>query len=185
MPTSTTPDGIVAPANSDPIGPLHTWFQQLATSVQTALTAMRTEFAQTPLPAPISIRGADTQVVAAAAWADLPNAPAITLELPKACWVEITVGAWVAATGGDTRASASVAGATVLGETQLEVGGSTSSWGQVMYATGGSTRQQVSTRVVRLNPGTNTIRIRAYQSAGGSGKVVNYSTMQVTPIRWA
>lgn len=38
MPANTTPDGIVYPINSDDIAPLETHFQDLADSVQTALT---------------------------------------------------------------------------------------------------------------------------------------------------
>jgi hypothetical protein len=39
MASATTPDGIVYPDASDPVAPLNTVFQDLAESVQTALTA--------------------------------------------------------------------------------------------------------------------------------------------------
>jgi len=39
MASTTTPDGIVYPDASDPVAPLNTVFQDLAESVQTALTA--------------------------------------------------------------------------------------------------------------------------------------------------
>lgn len=39
MASATTPDGIVYPDASDPVAPLNTVFQDLAESVQAALTA--------------------------------------------------------------------------------------------------------------------------------------------------
>ena len=39
MASSTSPDGIVYPDASDPVAPLNTVFQDLAESVQAALTA--------------------------------------------------------------------------------------------------------------------------------------------------
>ena len=39
MASATTPDGIVYPDASDPVAPLNTVFQDLAESVQDALTA--------------------------------------------------------------------------------------------------------------------------------------------------
>ena len=39
MASTTSPDGIVYPDASDPVAPLNTVFQDLAESVQTALTA--------------------------------------------------------------------------------------------------------------------------------------------------
>lgn len=186
MPTYTDPDAIASPVNGDKMGPLAAWFQLQAASVQAALTALRSDVEVPEYPEPLSVQGPTTQAVTATSWADLPGADAITLELPQACWVEIIHGAWMSSTstGGDVRGSSRVTGATTLSENQLEVGGPSSAWGQVMY-TGGmlGTRQCSGTRFVRLNAGTNTIRLRAYGS--GTGKGMNYSTLQVTPIRWA
>lgn len=186
MPTYTTPDSIVAPVLGDKIAPLQAWFQQQAASVQTALTALRGEVTQKPLPNPISGQGASQQNVTATAWADLPNGPTLTLTLTQACWVQITIGAWVLATQSDTRASSVVTGATTLGETQVEVGGSATAWGQVLFADASTaTRQSSGTRIVRLNAGTNNFKMRAYKSGGSGLNMVNYSTLQVSPIRWA
>lgn len=181
----TTGEGIVFPVVGDVMAPLASWFAQIASTADAAVVALREELEQEPLPDPRSTKGADNQAVTATAWADLPNAPAITLELAQACWVQITHGAWMVATTGDTRASARVTGATTLSETQLEVGGTGTAWGQVLYVTGANVAVQGSgTRFVRLNAGTNTIQLRAYGSAGGTHQV-NYSTLQVAPVRWA
>lgn len=180
-----TPEGITYPVNGDIMSPLAPWFALVASGADTAVSDLRTELTQTPLPDPMTIKGADIQAVTATSWADLPGASAITLNLPKACWVQITHGAWMVATGGDTRASSSVSGATTLGESQLEVGGNTAAWGQVLYVTGGNVAVQGSgTRFVRLNAGTNTIKLRAYLTGTGAHQV-NYATLQVAPVRWA
>lgn len=42
MASTTSPDGIVYPDASDPVAPLNTVFQDLAESVQAALTALPT-----------------------------------------------------------------------------------------------------------------------------------------------
>lgn len=183
MPTSTSPDGIVSPIVGDNIGPLASWFQQQGASVQAALTALRAEFTLPALPAPITVVGADTQAVTATSFADLPNAAALTLVLSRPCWVQITHQARMSTTSGQVIGSSAVTGATTLSETQAEVGGPSTTWGLVMYATGGGTRQQAGSRVVRLNAGTNTIRLRAYTVGAGSG--MNYAMLQVAPLRWA
>lgn len=186
MPSYTSPDAIAAPVVGDPIAPLQTWFQTLASSTQTALTNLRNQVTSAELPDPISGDGAAQQSVTATAWADLPNGPSLTLTLPQACWVQITIGAWVIATQSDIRASSRVSGATTLGETQLEVGGPTTSWGQVLFADATSaTRQASGARIVRLNAGVNNFKMRAYKSGGSGLNMVNYSTLQVSPIRWA
>lgn len=184
MPGSTD-RGIVFPVKGDIMEPLAGWFAQQAASVDDAIDDIYEEFEVPEYPDPKSIQGAVNQAVTATAWADLPNAPAISLTLPRACWVTIVHGAWMASTNtsGDVRGSSSVSGATVLSESQLEVGGATTAWGQVMYTTGVGTRQQSGTRFVRLNAGENVIKLRAYGTGGG--KAMNYSTLQVSPVRWA
>lgn len=186
MPANTSPDNLPYPVVGDNLNPLRTWFSLLASAVQTALTNLRAEAVKPALPAPVSVKGNNTQAVTATSWADLPNIAAATLNLPQACWVQITVGAWVVATAGDVRISANVTGATTLGESQIEVGGDSSSWGQVMYAAADTgTRHATSTRVVRLNAGTNTIRVRAYRTSTGGTVGSNYTTLQVAPLYWA
>lgn len=185
MPANTSPDNIIYPVGGDNLNPLKTWLANLATSVQAALTALRAEAVKPALPSPISIKGANVQAVTATSWADLPNITAATLNLTAPAWVQITVGSWSTASAGDTRISATVSGATTLGESQLEVGGDTSAWGQVIYTdTTTGSRQSSSVRIVRLNAGTNTIKVRAYRSGSGANQS-NYTTLQVTPIRWA
>jgi hypothetical protein len=126
-----------------------------------------------------------TQAVTVTSFGDLPNMGTATLVLPAAAWVQITLSAWVYATAGETRASVAVSGATTLGESQGEVGGVTNAWGHVLYTnTTTTTNQGTSLRVVRLNAGTNTIKVRAYRSGAGTNQV-NYATLAVTPIRWA
>jgi hypothetical protein len=184
MPANTSPDNIVYPVAGDVVVPLRGWFSTLASSVQAALTDLRADAVKPVVPNPINIVGNPVQAVTATGWADLPGIGAATLVLSSAAWVQITVGAWVVATGGSTRVSANVTGATTLGETQLEVGGVTTGWGQVLYAdnTTGS-RQASATRIVRLNAGSNTIRVRAYQSGTGSNSS-NYTTLTVAPLYW-
>lgn len=186
MPAETTPDGIGYPVIGDNMTPLAGWFAQQAADVQAALTALREEIALPPLPAPVSARGSNVAVVTSTAWADLPGSSPLSLELPRACWVNINFGAWVACDTGDVRASVRVTGATALGETQIEVGGDASAWGQVLFASAGQGNIQASSiRTVRLNAGTNTIQVRAYRTGAAGTQVVNYSTLQVTPTRWA
>lgn len=186
MPGFTSPNNIQYPVVGDKLSPLNTWFATLASSTQAAITSLRNEFTLPAYPSPLSIEGATQQAVTATSWADLPNADAISLVLTRACWVQITHGAWVVAGGtANTRMSSRVTGATTLGESQLEVGGSTTAWGQVLYSDSTSgTRQSSGVRMVRLNAGTNTIRLRAYRGGSGASQV-NYSTLQVSPIRWA
>lgn len=181
----TTGEGIIFPVIGDPMAPLASWFSQVASTTDAAIVNLRNQLQQAPLPNPLTTKGADNQAVTATGWADLPNAPAITLNLAQACWVQITHGAWMVATTGDTRASSTVSGATTLSESQLEVGGVNSAWGQVLFVTGANVAVQGSgTRFVRLNAGTNTIKLRAYGTVGGAHQV-NYATLQVAPVRWA
>lgn len=185
MPGTTTPDSIIFPVVGDQVAPLESWFAQQAASVQAAIESLRSEVALPELPFPKSSQGANMQAITATAWSDLPNLPAIDFTLERACWVTITLGAWLNAPAAEVRASARVTGATTLGETQLEVGGTTTAWGQVLYSNNTtSTRQSTSVRTVRLNAGSNTITARAYRTGSGS-QYVNYSTLQVAPIRWA
>ena len=181
---AVTSEGIVYPVVGDNMAPLAGWFAQVASTTDAAIADVRADLTETVYPAPLSIQGATVQAVTSTSWVDLPNAPAITLTLAKACWVNITVGAWLVATSGDTRASATVSGATTLDETQLEVGGPSSAWGQVLYVAGAVTAGGSSTRFVRLNAGVNTIKLRAMRTGSGTCQV-NYSTLQVAPIRWA
>lgn len=183
----TTAEGFQFPVAGDVMEPLNAWFALLASSGDTAVANLRTQLAQDPLPAPLTIKGADTQAVTATAWTDLPNAGPITLTLARACWVNIVHGAWLTSTVGDIRFSSRVTGATTLGESQVEVGGDASAWGQVGYTSGTAGITQASgTRFVRLNAGTNTIQLRAYLAGGTTGtRRANYSTLQVAPIRWA
>lgn len=186
MPASTTPDNIVYPVVGDAMSPLNGWFAQLASSTQAAITALRSSLTQAPLPAPLSVSNGAVTDVTATAWADVPNLTAITLTLSQACWVTITLGSRIIAAGNaGLSVSARVTGATTLGETQLEVGGGTNDFGQVMYTDGSTqTRQSVATRTVRLNAGTNTITARAFKTGTDSTRVA-YPALQVSPIRWA
>jgi hypothetical protein len=185
MPGFTSPDSIYYPVAGDVVGPLETHFATQSASVQAAITALRAAAVPAALPAPIFVKGADAQAVTVTAWGDLPNIAAASLVLPAAAWVQITVSAWTVASAGDTRVSASVSGATTLGESQGEVGGVTSAWGHVMYTnnTTGS-NQGTSVRIVRLAAGTNTIKVRAYRNGAGTNQS-NYTTLAVTPLRWA
>lgn len=182
-----TPEGIIYPVNGDSMTPLAPWFAQLASSADEAIYNLRLELDKPALPDPQSVEGASMQDVTATAWADLPNANAITLELIDACWVQISHSAWLQSTVGDLRVSSRVTGATTLAENQLQVGGPNTAWGQVLYqAANPGTNQGSGSRIVRLNPGTNTIRLRAYRSGTSGGtRRANYSTLQVTPLRWA
>lgn len=186
MPGATSPDGITYPVVGDKMSPLATWFAGLATTTQAAIANLRDSLEEPELPNPITVAGATVQTISATAWADLPNASPITLELERACWVQITHYGWMASSNGDARGSSRVSGATTLGENQAEIGGPATVWGLVMYATGGGTRQQMGTRTVRLNAGTNTIQLRAYRTGGTTANnQMNYSALQVTPLRWA
>lgn len=182
---SATPNGIAFPVVGDEMSPLATWFAGLAGTTDNAIEALRTELLAAPLPNPLSQLGAPQQLVTSSSWADVPNISAVTLTLDQACWVTISIGAWLFTTAGDIRVSAAVSGATTLGETQLEVGGAGYAWGQVLFAdTSTATRQQSGLRTVRMNAGTNTIKLRAYRSGAGTS-ACNYSTIQVSPVRWA
>lgn len=184
MPGSTD-RGIIFPVKGDKITSLSGWFAQQASSVNDALDQVYSDFEEPDYPAPLSVKGADQQYIPATAWADLPNMASIDLDLPRACWVNITLGAWVVATAGDTRVSSRVTGATTLGETQLEVGGANTAWGQVIYvSSGAASNGGTSTRFVRLNAGSNKITARAYGTGNGT-RMANYATLQVAPIRWA
>jgi hypothetical protein len=185
MPAFTSPDNIQYPVAGDVMNPLQTKFASLATSVQAALTSLRAAAVQPELPAPKSEKGNDVQAVTATSWADLPNSPDIQFNASAPMWVEISLGAWMVANGGTTRCSVRVSGATTLTETQIEVGGDNAVWGQVLYADNTTgTRQCSSTKIIRLNAGLNTIAVRAYQTGAGTNQV-NYSSLQVAPLRWA
>lgn len=181
---TTSPDNIVYPAGSDKLNPLKTWLAQLASSVQAAITSLREDAVLPPLPDPITVKGADTQEIASTSWDDMPNMDSTVLNLDRPCWVSIDIGGWVRASVGFTDVSARVTGATTLSETQVEVGGDNSSWGQVMHAAPSETRQQSSHRTVRLNAGANTITVRARRNGAGTN-TVRFTTLQVSPLRWA
>ena len=186
MPETTSPDNLRYPVGGDNVAPLRTWFANLAADTQAAITSLRSAAVTPEIPDPKSATGAETQGVTATAWADLPGITSVSFTLDRPAWVSIDVGAWIVATAGDIRVSARVSGATTLGETQLQVGGSTMSWGQVMYAYGqpGSS-QCTSHRTIRMNAGVNTIAVRAYRTGSGGACQANYATLQVSPLSWA
>ena len=185
MPAFTSPDNIQYPVVGDNVTPLAGLFAPLAASVQAALTSLREDAVLPELPAPKSEKGADVQGITATAWADLPNMPTINFNVERPMWVQINLGAWVVATAGTTRISLRVTGATTLGETQVEVGGDNATWGQILFSDASAvTRQCSSTKIVRLNAGSNNITVRAYRQGTGTNQS-NYTTLQVSPIRWA
>lgn len=180
----TTAEGIQFPVIGDKMAPLASWFATLASTADQAIARLRTEVAVAPLPAVLSGTGGDVVNLTATAWADLPSFPALKLTLSKPAWVQITHSAWMASNGGsESRASSRVTGATTLGESQVEVGGTASAWGVALLASG-TMGQQSATRLVRLNAGENTVSMRAYGSGSGV-RQVNYAALQVAPIRWA
>lgn len=180
----TTSRGIIFPVNTDVMQPLAGWFAQQAASVNDALDEAYSEFEVPEIPYPLSSSLFGIKNITATAWADIPEMDEITLDLPRAAWVNIALATWVSAPSGEVRVSSRVTGATTLSESQLEVGG-VNAFGQIVYTRNTTgTVQGSSLRTVRLNAGTNVITPRAYGALGGV-KDVRYTCLQVTVTRWA
>lgn len=164
-----TPDEVadIDKAVNDNFDKLDTW----AGEVEDKLT----------LPDPVSVSGGETVNVSATTWSSLSGV-FVTLNLPKACWVEVDGAAWLVCNGGiDLRCSWRASGDTTIDELA-------GNWGSTLYTSAsdsdGSVQRSFPSRKVKLNAGETTIQMRA-QQAGGGTKQVNHAFLQVSPFRWA
>lgn len=144
------------------------------------------------LPDPVGRSASNdvNSITSTTAWGQSISGMQFTFNAPAPMWVQITLGAWVTATAGDTRAGIDISGATVLAPSQDQLG-SSASWGQTLYlnsnvgGAGTNVSSQLScTKTVKLNAGNNVIAVKAYQSGGGTHQV-NYPILQVTPLYYA
>jgi len=180
---NTTPDAITYPDVVDRVGEVQSHLSTMASSVQAALTDLRSEYELGfddiyGVPANVIQNGASVQAISATSFAAIPNLAAITINFARPALVLVTLGAWMVASTGDIRAGIQLSGATVQAA-------NVPNWGQVMYLAGvtGGTVQNSCQKLIQVNAGSTTFTGVAYQSGGGT-KQINYSTLQVAPIRW-
>lgn len=117
--------------------------------------------------------------VTSTAWANLANIGSINVTVPRACWVTIDLGAWVQGSGGDVRCGVALSGATTLDPHNGQFGDA--AWGSVLWSQN-TYQQRSATKVVKINAGTTTFRMRAYRVSGTVS--VNYAHFTVTPMRF-
>jgi hypothetical protein len=141
-----------------------------------------------PLPAPIRYATGTVHTVTSTTvfGAILPGTAQQSMTIDRPLWVLITYGGWVIASAGETRGGVAVGGATALAPHLNQSGDAV--WGQVLLgtatvaATGSS--QVTGTKLVLLNPGTNTFQLEAYLATAGTHQW-NYPVLEVTPLSWA
>lgn len=180
---NTSPDAITFPDTVDRVGQIQPHLATMAASVQAAITDVRNDtdadFADIfALPAGAISTGASVQAISATAWAAIPNITSISMNFTRPAWVMATFGAWMVASTGDLRGGIALSGATVQAP-------NVPGWGQTLYLGGvAGTVQNTCQKLVLVGAGTTTFQAQAYQSGGGT-KQMNYTTLQVVPIRWA
>lgn len=131
------------------------------------------------LPEPLNADTGNQTIASTSAWTTLPWT-GITLVLPVAAWVELTLDCWLAVTGtaNDARADVVVTGATT-------VNAASGGWGSVAYGSTGTTKTSAH-KIVKLNAGTNVIRISGWRTVVNSGTfAVSQGRVWVNPQRWA
>lgn len=165
------------------------WVQiQANAAIDTALTNRVTalESYTTTLPAPQSVASTsvNTALTATAFGTAVNNGMGtISLTLTAPAYVQVSYGAWMAlASGTDIRAWVVLSGATTTSTTPA--GNAFPNWGQVLYTGVFGTTQCHASFVVLCNTGTTVFTMQAYRT-GSSVGYVNYSGMQVTPLKWA
>lgn len=129
------------------------------------------------VPDPVVVGNDDQIVITATSFAALPSAVHTTLTLPAACWVEMTAAAWLTAVTNDVRMGINVSGATTSAANAPQ-------HGATGYASAGGGSGQTAHKVLKLNAGSNTIRIHAMRTSSGT-QTVAYPVLTVTPLRWA
>lgn len=131
------------------------------------------------LPAVLDQETGVQTIASTSAWSTLPYA-GITLVLPAPAWVEVTLDAWLAVSGvsNDARADVVVSGATT-------VAAQSHGWGSVAWGGQGTTRASAH-KILKLNTGTNTIRVAGFRTVVNSGTfTISQGHLWVNPQRWA
>lgn len=132
------------------------------------------------LPAPENRIGPSSQAIGATAFAVIPNLPTISITAPAAMLVRASLRGWAGlASGatGDLRGGVQVTGATSSPANDP-------AWGHTMFvSTVGVWGLEASKELV-LDPGVSVFSGVAYHSGAGI-KQINYSSLTVTPLRWA
>lgn len=133
------------------------------------------------LPAPVRIDPGAQSPTGTSTWTTLAWT-GYDLVLPAAAWVDLDWSMWIAVTGAsnDARGDLVVSGATT-------VNAASNGWGSVAYGNSASGTSKSSTRkIVRLNAGTNKVRVAGYRTVTNSGTFqFSYNNVQITPLRWA
>lgn len=138
--------------------------------------------AETPaLPNRVTTYADGLRDVTATAWASLSAPVTASISAPSPMRVLVTLGAWMTATGGETRATVKASGA-------LTVDPPAPGWGQVLYVSstdGSGTVQRSRQMVVDIPAGLTTFEVVAYRGGAAGVNQVNYAVLEVTPIAWA
>lgn len=133
------------------------------------------------LPEPVVTDVGSQTLTGTSVWGTLPWA-GTNFIIPAPMWVDLSLQSWVAITGAsnDGRADVIVSGATT-------VAAQSHGWGAIAYGTAASgTSKSEARKVVKLNAGTNTVRMSGYRFVANSGTfVLTQNTVTITPIRWA
>jgi hypothetical protein len=139
------------------------------------------------MPAAVRYAPGNVNTVAATAWGTtLPGTVAQSITVSQPTWVLVTLGAWMVASAGETRAGVSLGGATVVTPPNYQQDGVVGSgaWGQtiVVYANDfNGSAQRSQQRAYLLAPGTTTFTIEAYLATAGTHQV-NYPVLEILPL---
>lgn len=132
------------------------------------------------LPEPVWVDPGALAPTGSSVWATMTWA-GYNLVLPEDAWVRIDWQTWIAVTGAsnDLRGDIIVSGATT-------VNAFSHGWGATAFGSTGGTVKSTAMKIVKLNAGTNTIRLSGYRFVANTGTFnFNYNSVNITPIRWA
>lgn len=145
--------------------------------------------AKTTLPDPLVRFGNENSTITAATavWQDVPGAAAVTFgTLPEALMVELKYSAIVVTTDTSVYAMIGVlcAGGLALGPEQ-EQGTLTTRFAYTPFSSVSTNISLRGSKIVTLPAGTPTdLQLRSRRSGTAGVQAVNYSMMQVIPIKW-
>lgn len=132
----------------------------------------------------VNYNDATTITAASGVWQNVPNLSTITFEdVPAPLEVRVSFGAVAYATSGYSMLGVLTSGATSLNERTLTTGG-VECVGAHTPLTSGADIQMYGFKMLTLNPGSTTFRLRSRRNVSSGTQAVNYPTMLVEPIQW-
>jgi hypothetical protein len=157
----------------------------------TILAGSKLKAADLTLPDEVAGYSGGTNTITATTFTDLPtNACAVSITNPHPTadmLVAVHCGHWInlPASAAFTRTCPRVSGSITIAAGVTSVGGGHAGWGMVCGSNVQGNAQHSGYATYTLPPGTATFTMQAYKDSAAAGThQVNYSVIQITPLRY-